>query len=808
MSDSIRELRPEELRAVCDPHQFPFKSTEAVEPITDIIGQERAVRAIHFGLGMQSFGYNIYVAGLPGTGKNFAVKMFLTELSKKGPVPPDWCYVHNFQDRDRPRVLELPAGKACELAQDMQEVVRDLRAEIPKIFEGEEYTQHQEDILREFREKRDALLTQLTERAAARSFVIKQTPLGLATFPVRHGQPLSEEEFGRLSESEQRALLKQKAQLDEEMNATMRQLRSLEKEAKDKMQGLERAAALRVIGLRLYDLFAKYETLPHVVEYLKAVQEDILANLEDFKTPEAPPAPPAAGGPPPSIPKPSFERYEVNVLVDNSKMKGAPVIEETNPTYANLFGRIERRVQYGALVTNFTLIKPGSLHRANGGYLILNVDDVLRTPLVWEALKRAIENREIRIDDWAEHFGFITTETLRPEPIPLNAKILLIGNPMLYHLLYALDEDFRNLFKVKADFDLQMDRTPEHIDQYTRFISARCRDENLKHFDPTGVAAMIEFASRTVEDQEKLSTRFVEIADLIREAHYWAARNAHDHVTAEDVETAVEEKVYRSNLLEEKIQELFRRGTLLVDTDDEKTGVVNGLSVYELGDYSFGKPTRITANVHLGRRGVVNIERESELSGKIHTKGVMILSGYLAGKYATDKPLSLSATLAFEQSYEEVEGDSASSAELYALLSALSGLPVRQGIAVTGSVNQKGEIQPIGGVNKKIEGFFAVCKMRGLTGKQGVMIPIQNVRNLMLKREVVEAVRDGKFHIWPVATVEEGIEILTGLPAGLRKPDGTWEEGTVNYRVDMTLREFARQMRDLGAKGEEVREPL
>jgi lon-related putative ATP-dependent protease len=559
---------------------------------------------------------------------------------------------------------------------------------------------------------------------------------------------------------------------------------------------MDRDVASYALSHPIEDLREKYHDLPEVVAHLDEVRDDILENLDQFRT-----EPSEAEADPPALPFRRSDaqellarRYEANLVVDRVGAQGAPVVIELNPTYSNLFGRIEQEAQFGALVTDFSLIRGESLHRANGGYLVLPVEDLLRNPFAWEGLKRALENREILIEDAASQVGFITTKSLKPQPIPLRVKVILIGRPDLYQLLRAYDERFSELFKVKADFDSRMDRTEASIQDYAAFVCTVCEAEGLKHLDDGALAKVVEHGSRLVEDQEKLSTRFGEISDVIREASYYATAEDAPLVSAAHVQRAIEERFYRSNLIQERIQEMVKRGSILIDVTGQKVGQVNGLSVLGLGDISFGQPSRITASIALGRDGVMDIEREAEMGGPIHTKGVLILSGYLAEQYARNRPLSLSARLVFEQSYSGVDGDSASSTELYAILSSLADLPIKQGIAVTGSVNQKGEVQAIGGVNEKIEGFFEVCKAGGLTGKQGVMIPSSNVPNLMLKEEVVEAVRQGKFHVWPVRTIDEGIEILTGVPAGKRQADGTFETGRVHYLADRRLEELAETM--------------
>ena len=585
-------------------------------------------------------------------------------------------------------------------------------------------------------------------------------------------------------------------ELTEKLNDALRQVRENEKSLRDALAQLDRELGLSAVGHHLNPLKEKYAGFQKILSYLESVQEDLLLNLEDFKPQAAPPQIPGLRLP---RQEPTFERYEVNVFVENSADNGAPVVFETNPTYNNLFGRIENVMQMGGVATtNFTLIKPGALHRANGGYLIVDAREVLINPFAWESLKRCIRNSEIKIEDVLEQYRFMTVVSLKPEPIPLHAKIIMIGSFMIYYLLFYLEPDYRKFFKVKAEFDSRIERTPQIMQDYALFVAGHCRKEGLLHFDPSGVAALLEHASRLVEDQQRLSAQFMELSDLIREASYWAALGGAQLVDRSWVNKAVQEKTYRSNRIEERMQEYLADGTILCDTRGSVVGQINGLSVLTLADYTFGRPSRLTCRVTLGRGGMVNIEREVKLSGPIHDKGVLILTGYLGGKFARDKPLSFSASICFEQSYEGVEGDSASSTELYGLLSALSGLPVRQGIAVTGSVNQHGQVQPIGGVNYKIEGFYAVCKAKGLTGEQGVMIPRLNERNLMLSDEVVQAVREGRFHIWSVSDVDQGIEILTGVAAGKPAEDGSYPEGSVNFLVDERLKGMVESMRRFG----------
>jgi len=798
----MREVPVESLRRVCDPQALDFHTTEVVEPLVGILGQERAVRSLRFGLGIKEQGFHVYVAGLPGTGRRTAVRGFLEELAKQQPVPPDWCYVYNFRDPYRPRALRLPAGKGQELQKDMKSLIEEANRDIPRAFESEEYTAKRESIVNAFDRQRQELLVALNRKAQEAGFLLQSSPVGaLLIIPVVDGQQLSEEQFTALSEKDRQAIMQRREEVETQLKAATKQLRTAEKATTDQVQSLDRDVALYTVSRLLEDLNEKYADWPEVLAYFQEVQDSILENLAQFRG-EGQAAPGGeAAAPTPTWPREDpFRRYEVNVVVDNSELPGAPLVLETNPNYANLLGRLEKEAQFGALTTDFTMIRGGALHKANGGYLVLEVEHVLTDPLTWDGLKRALSSKEVAVEEIAERLGFMATKTLRPEPIPLDIKVVLIGEPQLYQLLYALDTDFRELFKVKADFDTQMDRQPQNERLYSSFMYTVCQKEGLRHLDGSAVARIVEHGSRLAGDQEKLSTRFAEIADVLREANFYASQDNATYISSQHVTKAIEEKIYRSNLIQKRLQELIAQGTIMIDTVGQAVGQVNGLSVVGLGDFAFGQPSRITASVALGREGVVDIEREAKMGGPIHTKGVLILSGHLAQKYAQDKPLSLSARLVFEQSYEGVEGDSASSTELYALLSALSGLPIKQGLAVTGSVNQRGEVQAIGGVNEKVEGFFEVCKAQGLTGEQGVLIPESNVRHLMLKEEVVEAVKAGKFHLYPVRTIDEGLEILTGVPAGQRLPDGTFEEGSVNDRVDKRLRAMAEALKRFAAE--------
>ena len=791
----INKLPIEKLRKECDSNFMQCESTKDLAPLSEIIGQERAVRALKFGLGIKDHGFNMYVAGYPGTGRKTAVKNFVEAQAKIQPVPPDWCYVNNFANPYEPKAIQLPAGKGKEFRDDMKNFIENVvRNSLPKTFESEDYATRREATIQGLENQRKQLIDELNQKAQREGFVIQSTPIGLLLIPVLDGKPLSEEEMLALPQKTKDKLQEKREKLETEFRNTMRQLIDMERKIHEALKKLNREVALYAIGNQIESLMEKYKGTPEAITYLKEVENDILENLQQFVK---------RGEPQQQLPFPMpwmkedpYKKYEVNVVIDNSDTKGAPVIVETNPTYHNLLGRTEKEAQFGALTTDFSMIRAGAIHKANGGYLIIPVEELLRDPFSYDGLKRDLRDGNIAIEEPEERYGYLSVKTLKPQPIPLTAKVILIGDPDIYQLLFQLDNDFRELFKIKAEFDSVMDRTDDKVMQYAALICTLCEKEKLKHLDGTGVAKIVEYSSRIADDQYKLSTQFSLIADIIREANYYASQENAEFINGNHVKKTIEEKVYRSKLIQEKIQEMITRGFYLIDTVEERVGQVNGLSVMGLGDFAFGTPSRVTASIGLGREGVIDIEREAKMGGPIHTKGVLILSGYLNDKYARDKLLSLSARLVFEQSYGGVEGDSASSTELYSILSALSGLPIKQNIAVTGSVNQKGEVQAIGGVNEKIEGFFEVCKLKGFTGQQGVMIPESNVQNLMLKEEVVEAVKDGKFSIYSVKTIDEGIEVLTGAKAGQRGADGTFEEGTVNYRIDKQLKDMADKLKE------------
>lgn len=793
LSDELR-LLPEQLCCICPPDRYDFQTTEDLPYIREIIGQPRGVRAIEFGLKINSPGFNVYVLGPVGTGRATAIKQFLEEYAQTGEAPLDWVYVNNFEVEHQPRAIELPPGKGTELRDDMEALIAVLRREIPRALGEEAFQNAMRSVAEHLNEQRNAAFQTVSNRAQEQNFAIVRTPSGLAIVPLADGQPMSPEAFKALEEETRAALDKTRQELSRQLDDALREVRDLEKAAQQELESLERESAASVVDGHMSELKEKYADHDEVLLYLGEVREDILSTLEDFKA-EGDEQPEGPMMLPPNQDK--FRRYSVNLIVDHSKTEGAPVVLVDLPTYQNLVGRIEGEVRMGALHTDFTMIKSGALHRANGGYLIIRARDLLLQPFAWEGLKHALSSSEIRIEETAERTGagVLAPQTIDPEPIPLSVKVILLGSPTLYYMLYTSDETFSDLFKVKADFAIQMDRTPENEERYALFVAARCREENLPHFDRSAVARIVAYGSRLVGTQGKLTTLFGHLADIIREAAYWALQYGKDVVDAEDVARAISERRYRVDLFEEQTLERIREGTLFIDTEGTVVGQINGLAVAGLSDYFFGQPNRITARVYMGTDGVVNIEREVEMAGPIHNKGVLTLRGYLGGQYAGDHPLSLTASITFEQHYTGIEGDSASLAELCALISALSGYPVRQDLAVTGSVNQRGQVQPVGGVTAKIEGFFQVCKAHGLTGSQGVIIPQANLRNLMLEEEVVTAATEGKFHVYVVEGVDQAVELLTDLPAGERQSDGAYPEGTIHHAVQGRLRELAEGMK-------------
>lgn len=802
------ECTVDQLKKQFKPEELGIKSTKNLEKLKGIVGQKRASDALHFGLQIDGLGYNIYVSGPPGIGKMTSVKSYLKELASNKEIPSDWIYVNNFADPYEPKVIELSAGRGCELKVDMDNLIEHVKSDLPKAFESDEYSSQREEVTRSHKKRREDISRELNEKAREKGFSMQSTPMGVVLYPVRDGKPLEEKDMESLPEEEKKKIQQTRGELEQELNEAMKKARKIERDIQEEIKELDKKVALNIVGGIIDDIKEKYQDYKRVQKYLDDVKNNILENIATFKT--NPQQQQQGGGAQAllqgkvqiqAMQQQVFNQYKVNVLIDNRKIKGAPVIEELNPTFNNIVGRIEKEMQYGALTTDFSMIKAGALLRANGGFLVIPIESLLRNYYSYEALKRALRSSQLRIEELSETLGYMSVKTIRPEPIPLKVKVVLVGSPIYYYLLQKYDEDFPELFKVKADFDTRMDAHKDNVSEYISFISTYCEREHLSHFDSKAVAQVLEYATRLADDQEKLSMKFGQLSDIIREANYWAGQDNGKLVTDKHVRKALDEKIFRSNMIEKNIQEMIANGTILINMDQNVIAQVNGLSVINLGDYMFGRPNRITATVRPGREGVVDIEREAKLGGPIHSKGVLILSGYLGHKYAIGRPLTLSSRIVFEQSYSGVEGDSASSTELYAIISALAEVPIKQGIAVTGSVNQHGQIQAIGGINNKIEGFFDICRIAGLTGKQGVLIPKSNLRNLMLKDEVIDAVEKGDFHIWAAETIDQGIEILTGMSAGADQGDGTFTKDSINERVRLKLIEYEETMRSFGEAG-------
>jgi predicted ATP-dependent protease len=786
-SMSVPELTPDKLRACCDPSVFTFDSTADLPLSDEVIGQRRAVQAIQFGLNMTSPGYNIFVTGIEGTGKTTIVQDIVGAHVRSLPTPPDWCMVNNFQDEYRPRAVSLPSGKAGLFAKQIQRLIDGLKDQLPQAFEESSFILRKEAAEQQFVLREQTLFQALEASAGQRRVAIHKTSTGIQPIALKDGQPLTRDAFEALPESERHAIEAALEGMRGEAEEAVRELRKIRQAANRELEKIYAQVARLVVRDRLALIREEYEEWPQVIDFLEALQEDVVENLGLFLHPDHDEEE-EGGETPPQL---SLRRYLINVLVDRKNMSGAPLVFEPNPTYHNLFGWIDKRAVMGALETDFSMVQAGSLLQANGGFLIMEIEPLLMNALVWEALKRALVNKRLYIEDAPGSSP--ATASLRPNPIDLEVKVILIGGYEPFELLQNYDGKFNKIFKVRADFDHEVPRTDETIQQYARFISRVCREEQLLHFTPSGVAAIVEFGEKSVAHQARLSLRFGPIVGLIKEAEYWAREEQHLLVEDRHVYRAFDAYHFRYNLFEEKLQLACLEGSILVDVAGAVIGQVNALVVHQMGDFSFGRPSRITAEIFMGQQGVINIEREAKLSGNTHDKGVLIISGYLGRTFARTQPLTLSASITFEQSYGEVDGDSASSTELYAILSSLAEVPIRQGIAVTGSVNQKGEIQAIGGINQKIEGFFDLCKMRGLNGGQGVVIPGSNIQNLMLKKEVIDAVAAGHFHIYAVTAISEGIEILTGVPAGTPDRKGRFPEGTLFHKVQQRLETFFEQ---------------
>jgi len=787
-----RELDAASLRRVHPPETLGFASTEDVQPLDGTVGQSRATEAIAFGLRAEIPGYNIFATGPVGVGKRTSLEALLHAHARHKPAPSDWLYVHNFADPRRPIAVALRSGRGQELVGDLRRFLEDARRELTAAFESDTYPRRQREVTEPIEREQEQAMAELQERARAGGIAVELTPAGIATVPLRGSQPLTPAEFGQLPEPVRRRYEAALDELGPRIQSFLTAMRGRQREARERLRELAHEVALFAVGHLIDELKDRYADSDKLVEWLRSLQEDVIGNLQalgpaEHDEPDAQLAEAAAGHP-----ERSLGRYDVEVFVAGDG-DGAPVVAELNPTYPSLFGRIEHRGVFGGgFVTDHRMLRPGAVHRANGGYLVLPAAEVLSQPLVWRKLKEVIRTGRIQLENLAEQYALFPTATLTPEPIELDLKVVLIGSPLLYELAYSLDEDVRKLFRVKAEFDWRIPWDDEGARGYASFLSSHARLNGQRHFDAAAVARVIEHGARLAEGREWLSTRFVEIAGLAAEAGHWAGQDGSDLVRADHVERAIEEKVMRSDLIERRLLDMVAEGALLLEFDGERIGQVNGLSVLALGDYTFGRPVRITASAGPGRGGLVSIERETELSGHIHDKGFLIISGYLREHYGAERPIALSANLTFEQAYDQIDGDSAASAELYALLSELAGAPLRQDIAVTGSVNQHGQLQAIGGVNEKIEGFYRACKLKGLTGRQGVIIPEANVRHLMLAPAVVDSAAAGEFHVWSADTVDDGIELLLGMAAGQRNKDGHFPDGSLHARVDERLERWAR----------------
>ncbi len=774
------ELKPSQLKLIYNMDDCDFKTTQDLKPLKGIIGQERAAEALNFGFKMKAKGYNVYVAGISGTGRSSYTYSMVNKVAKTKNENKDYVYVYNFKNEDQPKAISFPAGDAKFFQKDMQEVVDKIYQEMPKAFTSREYELRNTEIGQKYEKMGHSLIDELNEFAKEKGFYFQQSAQGLLTIPLKEdGSLMNDDEYAKLSDDEFANLRDKSQELNKEVTEYMNRMRGYEQKLRDTIIELDKKTGERIISFFIDDVIEKYLSNEKVLYYLNDVKLDMIDNIARFKGPQKVSSNPFSA--PKEDPKKFLERYRVNLFIDNSDLIGAPIINETNPTYYNITGMMEYKNEMGFLSTSFLDIKPGALHKANGGFLLLNVKELFAHPFAWEGLKRSLKTGEITIETLNKQYGYIVTATLKPEPIDMDVKIILIGDYYTYSILFSYDEDFRKLFRIMADFDVEMKRTSENVYKFARSIATQCEEKDLKHFTKEAVEKVLEYSSRLADNKEKLSAKYNQIMEILYESDAYSEENS-VFVTAEDVNTAIKAKKYRNNKYEEKLNELFEEGTLLIDIEGEKIGQINGLAVMGSGEYSFGKPARITASSYKGKAGIINVEREVSRSGSSHDKGVLILSGYIGEKYGKEKALSVTTSITFEQNYSGIDGDSASSTELYVILSSIAQIPIKQYIAVTGSISQKGEIQPIGGVNEKIEGYYDVCMLKGLTGRQGVIIPHQNVKNLMLKDEVINAVRRGEFHIYAIDNVTQGLEILTGLSAA--QLDDKIHEALKTYEED------------------------
>ena len=791
----INELSYKDLKDVCNPNMFKFEKIKEIADTTNLVyGQDRGIKALEFGVNVDLKGYNLYLEGPAGVGKTMYTKKFLQTKALKEKIPNDWCYIYNFDDPNEPIAVSLPAGQGKIFQETMDSFIRNIRRDIKKTFNNDEFEKEKKVIKQEFETKKEAILAKLNDKTLKQGFQVKSAQNGIYMMPVYEGKTVEEEEYEKLP-LEVKSEFESKSQVVQEMIFdTLSELKLIENKADKKIDEWQSNVALLTVNIHINNVKSNYKRNKKINTFLDNVKKDILKNINTFMMPESAndskqPVPPQMKAMQNNEP---WLNYRVNLFVDNSHLEGAPVIMDSNYTFQNIFGKLEYENQYGIMKTDFTMIKPGLLQKANGGYIIFQAKDLISNPQCYENLKKVLQVKEVSIENNLEQRSSMMLVSLKPEPIPLDLKVIMIGNSEIYHTLLSMDDDFRKLFKIKVEFEEDAPKTEENIAKLVKFVRSYCEQEDLLDVDKEAMARIVEYASKLSGDKEKLSTQFSEIGQIVGEASTWAKLDKSKIVTKKYVQKAFDERIERIKKYDTKYLQMIKEGALLINTDGYKVGQINGLTVITIGDYSFGKPSKITANTYLGKQGIVNIEREVQMSGSSHSKGVMILTGYLGEMFAQDKALSLNASICFEQLYGGVDGDSASSTEAYAILSSLSEIPINQSIAVTGSVNQKGEIQPIGGVNEKIEGFFQICKMRGLNGEHGVIIPIQNVRNLHLNDEVIDAVKKGEFHIYAISTIDEGIEILTGVPAGKKDKYGKFPAGTINYLANEKLVKYAK----------------